>query len=571
MKIPARRCVLLLVAVASIIHPASLRGQEDAPDDPMPELLNQLGQIESRIGFLQARFDVAVGEDRELFGDQLLRRWAEHHDLLGEMAAATEAMREAGAERVDATERMRLALQREVEFVRAYYEILRERVAELRRIRPDTPPEGLAAIEFQLTDLNLRIDGLIVAATDDVERAEVVGLDLGPRVGLFDSALAERAALIAARIELATDQRTRLLERAGRAGADSVAIQEELNALEEKLFGTTASLQTMVDLLDRRGMTTSEYRRLVLETTGNLGTNILDPEVVGGLVVDRWAAAGEWIGEHAGTMLVRLLTIVAVLFVFGILAGLGRRAAKRVLSSSRVDTSELLKRLLVGTASKLVWLIGFLVVLSVVGVDIGPALAGLGIAGFVIGFALQDTLSNFASGLMIMVYRPFDVGDLVKAAGVTGTVKAVTLVSTVITTLDNQVMIVPNNKVWGDVINNVTAQETRRVDLVFGISYTDDIEKARAIMNDVVRSHDLVLDDPEPVIRVHSLGESSVDFVCRPWCRTDDYWDVHWDVIETVKKRFDAEGVSIPFPQRDVHFYNHGEEAEAGAGAGPAA
>jgi small conductance mechanosensitive channel len=254
---------------------------------------------------------------------------------------------------------------------------------------------------------------------------------------------------------------------------------------------------------------------------------------------------------------------VGVLFVFGILARLGRRAVERVVRSSRIAASELLKRLLINTISKLIWFMGFLVVLSMFGIDIGPMLAGLGIAGFVLGFALQDTLSNFAAGLMIMVYRPFDVEDIVTAGGVTGVVQAVTLVSTVITTFDNQLMIVPNSKVWGDVINNVTAEESRRVDLVFGIGYADDIDKAQRIMDDVVRSHDRVLEDPEPTIQVHNLGDSSVDFVCRPWCRTEDYWTVYWDVTRAVKERFDAEGISIPFPQRDVHVYQHGEADSA--------
>ncbi len=304
----------------------------------------------------------------------------------------------------------------------------------------------------------------------------------------------------------------------------------------------------------------------MLETTGEFGTNILDVEVVGGVIQDRWASLRAWLADNSGSFLIKLLTIVGVVFLFGIFARLGRRATRRILASAHVDTSELLNRLLIGGAGKLIWLLGFLIVLSIVGVDLGPMLAGLGIAGFIIGFALQDTLSNFASGLMIMFYRPFDVGDIVTISGVTGHVRAVTLVSTVIITFDNQAMIVPNSKVWGDVINNVTAQNTRRVDLVFGIGYADDIPKAQAIMQDVVRSHDLVLDDPEPIIRVHNLGESSVDFVCRPWCRTDDYWTVHWDVTEAVKQRFDAEGVSIPFPQRDVHIYQHGAAAtEPGA------
>lgn len=183
-------------------------------------------------------------------------------------------------------------------------------------------------------------------------------------------------------------------------------------------------------------------------------------------------------------------------------------------------------------------------------------MAGLGVAGFIVGFALQDTLGNFASGMMILLYRPYDLGDLVDVAGVFGEVDKMSLVSTTILTIDNQTVVVPNSKIWGDVIKNVTAQDLRRVDMVFGISYSDDIPKAESLLNDILKSHDRILDEPEPIVRVHRLGESSVDFVVRPWVKVDDYWEVYWDVTRTVKLRFDEEGVSIPFPQRDVHVHN---------------
>lgn len=129
------------------------------------------------------------------------------------------------------------------------------------------------------------------------------------------------------------------------------------------------------------------------------------------------------------------------------------------------------------------------------------------------------------------------------------------MVSTTLLTIDNQTLEVPNNKVWGDVIKNVTDQRLRRVDMVFGISYGDDITHAERVLNEILAEHELVLDDPEPMVRVNALGESSVDFVVRPWVRTDDYWEVHWDVTKTVKMRFDEKGISIPFPQRDVHVH----------------
>ena len=169
---------------------------------------------------------------------------------------------------------------------------------------------------------------------------------------------------------------------------------------------------------------------------------------------------------------------------------------------------------------------------------------------------LQDTLANFAAGVMILAYRPYDVGDMIEcAAGVFGKVSHMSLVSTTILTIDNQTKIVPNGKIWGDVITNVTAQRERRVDLLFGIAYEDDIAHAEQVMWSVVQEHPKILSDPEPVVKLHELGDSSVNFVVRPWVLRDDYWDVYWDLTREVKLRFDREGISIPFPQRDVHFY----------------
>jgi small conductance mechanosensitive channel len=220
-----------------------------------------------------------------------------------------------------------------------------------------------------------------------------------------------------------------------------------------------------------------------------------------------------------------------------------------------VDMSTLLKDVLVSVSSGTVMAIGFLMALSQIGISLGPMLAGLGVAGFVVGFALQDTLGNFAAGGMILIYRPYDVDDFVEVAGASGLVKKMSLVSTTITTFDNQTLVIPNSKIWGDVIKNVTAQKLRRVDLEFGIGYGDDVEFAERVLNDILDKHDMVLAKPEAVVKVHALADSSVNFIVRPWVRTEDYWDVYWDITREVKLRFDREGISIPFPQRDIHVF----------------
>jgi small conductance mechanosensitive channel len=245
--------------------------------------------------------------------------------------------------------------------------------------------------------------------------------------------------------------------------------------------------------------------------------------------------------------------VILILFVFLQLSRLTRKGVNRALGSDRVRVSQLLRRMIVSTAGNLVMFIGVLLAISQFGISLGPLFAGLGIAGFIIGFALQDALGNFASGLMILVNRPFDVGDVIEAGGVSGKVSHMSLVNTTVKTFDNQKMVIPNNLIWKSVITNRTSQQTRRVDLVFGISYDDDVEKAEKVLTEIVAAHENVLEDPPPSVKLHELAESSVNFIVRPWVETSDYWETYWDITKQVKIRFDEEGISIPFPQRDVH------------------
>ncbi len=558
-----------VIALLAFLSVARVGFAQDAAEPTRLETLaGELTDLEARIADLQARYDAASEADRELYLVQLRRRWTTHHDVLGKLVEEIQSSREAGDQHPRIAQQARDGLEKEVQEVTSWAEIVQASIEEAQAARPSTPPENLLDLEIKLSELNASIDRGLAALTDNFEYATTLGLDVVAGEPVLESTLGDRAALLAASAELAMERQATLEGRRSKAGVDTVALDTKLAAVEERLLGATASLETMVGLMRRRELHTAEYEQLLLTATGDLGTEVLDPEVVGGLVSDWWSAAMEWFEQNTGMLAVRLATILLILFVAGVLARLARRTVTRVLGSRRVNVSELLKGLAVGTASKLVWLAGLLVVLSVLGINLGPALAGLGIAGFVLGFALQDTLSNFAAGLMIMVYRPFDVGDLITAAGVTGKVKDLTLVSTVITTLDNQLLVVPNGKIWGDVINNVTGQTMRRVDMVFGIGYEDDIEKAQRIMEEILTAHELVLHDPEPVVRVHNLGDSSVDFVCRPWCKTDDYWDVYWDVTQAVKQRFDEESVSIPFPQRDIHVYATGQPGAVGSEAG---
>jgi small conductance mechanosensitive channel len=325
----------------------------------------------------------------------------------------------------------------------------------------------------------------------------------------------------------------------------------------------TALIQHVTDLTAERTALIDRFNVVLAELADKGGeTEQYDTYIkaVSGIKVDvtdasaTWTTITGWLTSAEGGLrwAVNLIQFVVIVILFYLLSILAGKATQKALSKSK-NLSTLLREFVVMSARRLVFIIGLFVGLAALEINIGPVLAIIGAAGFVIAFALQNSLSNFASGILMLIYRPFDMGDMINVAGVLGKVESMNLLSTQLRTTDNQLVIVPNNSVWGDVITNVTGITERRIDLVFGIGYSDDIDKAQKILEDIVNGNERVLKDPEPVVRLHELADSSVNFVCRPWVRPDDYWDVYWDITREVKRRFDAEGVSIPFPQRDVH------------------
>ncbi len=187
-------------------------------------------------------------------------------------------------------------------------------------------------------------------------------------------------------------------------------------------------------------------------------------------------------------------------------------------------------------------------------------IAILGAAGLAIGLALQGSLANFASGILMIIFKPFKVGDFIEAGGAMGGVIEIGIFTTILKSPDNKKVIVPNAQITGGNITNFNANGTRRIEIIAGISYDDDIDKAKAVINDIIAADERILKDPTPVVAVSELADSSVNIVVRPWVNPADYWAVYFDMTETIKKKFDAEGISIPFPQRDVHLYEHKED-----------
>jgi len=266
----------------------------------------------------------------------------------------------------------------------------------------------------------------------------------------------------------------------------------------------------------------------------------------------------KWLLEDGPRIAGRIALFLILLVVSKILANFVGRVIRKGLDRSAKNASELFKNFVQNTATKVVFFIGLILALQNIGLDIAPLLAGIGVLGFVVGFALQDTLGNFAAGIMLLLYRPFDVGNYVEVAGREGTVESMTLVSTTLATLDNQQLTIPNGKIWGDVIRNVSAHPRRKIMETIGIGYDDDIDKATSVALEVVKGIDATLDDPEPQVVLVGLGDSSVNLSIRAWVESGDYFPTCCEIRRRVKMKFDEEGISIPFPQRDVHLHQVG-------------
>ena len=393
---------------------------------------------------------------------------------------------------------------------------------------------------------------LFHSMVDYVEIAGDFGLDATSEREFVVAKIQDHAANISVFLTMAQND-VGTLRAAAATLPNDTDIADWLSAADTRIHLTAGAMQEAVSLMGRLGLGSQFYRQQLLTATGEITADVLDVGIVASLAAEWSRVAVDVAATQGPGLLFRGLFVLLILFIFWQFAKLVQMLTKKALSSSHVKISNLLRSMIQSTVRNIVFLIGLLLAISQMGISLGPLLAGLGILGFIIGFALQGTLSNFASGVMILLYRPFDVGDVVEAGGVLGKVNHMSLVNTTFMTLDNQRLIVPNNLVWEGVITNITAQRVRRIDLMFGIAYGDDIGKVEKILTDIVVAHEAVLDSPEPVVKLHELAESSVNFVVRPWVKTDDYWETYWDITKAVKVRFDEEGISIPFPQRDVH------------------
>ncbi|HAS6167151.1 TPA: small-conductance mechanosensitive channel MscS [Vibrio vulnificus] len=271
-------------------------------------------------------------------------------------------------------------------------------------------------------------------------------------------------------------------------------------------------------------------------------------------LVDGLNQAETWLTNNSDLLIqygVNIISAIVILFIGNIIVKAVANSVSKVLNKKEMDKAVV--EFIHGLVRYLLFVIVLIAALGRVGVETASVVAVIGAAGLAVGLALQGSLSNFAAGVLIVAFRPFKSGDYVEIGGVAGSVEAIQIFQTVLKTPDNKMVIVPNSGVIGGAITNYSRHATRRVDLMIGVSYKSDLKKTKQVIRETLEKDARILKDPDMTIGVVALADSSVNFVVRPWCKTEDYWNVYFDSMQAIKEALDANGIEIPFPQMDVH------------------
>jgi len=521
------------------------------------DALSELERLGERRQELLTQLRQAQGDQREAVRLQVRDVDKDIRRILAALPDLVDQMRKENLDPAVVAKRASELSVAEARLIRADIDALQAEVAKLQKSDEKLDPSELGARKDRIAKQFATLDALLDDLFDNAQRAQRLGAQSTEDLAYLDKLIEARATAAAGEIKLAVEQLGSLNDQLGKAAAsDKEKLQAQIGALQTAKDGAVASLTKLVALMKKRELDATAYSELLIRTTGQISTETLSADVARSFLEHQLADFQNWLRESGPSIGFRILVVLGILLAFVLLARLVRVIVRKAVGRSSLGASKLMQRFAVRMSGGFVMLVGLFVVLSQFNIDVGHMLAGLGIAGFIVGFALQDVLANFASGIMILAYRPYDVGDWIEVPDAFGQVKHMNMASTTILTGDNQKLLVPNKKIWGSTIRNITSETTRRVDLTFGIGYSDDMALAERILHEVVEADERVLKTPaEPLIRMTELGESSVNFILRAWCRIEDYWELRWHITRRVKERFDEEGVTIPFPQRDVHLY----------------
>ena len=521
----------------------------EPPPDPLHAALIDLRASARARDSLTAIADSTSGASREFFEELI---WKRHLDTESAWMTVSEKLRDVATEHGDTAAARRLVQSVLRDQWKAYMNQLERRRSELTTLgRASDAATGVQrlTIESDLSRLSDRILESYQGFVGLVLALERVGIDVSEQRAYLTRGLRDAATGLVARLDVVTRDRASAAAQLARNAANA-DLRYALDASEERVNRASLAMSTVIALMDRLGLADSDLRVALILSTGRITADVFRWRVLLGLLRAWGSHLAEILAVKAPQWVFQALLIVITFFAFRWAARIAGRLVRRAVRRSQL--SELMR----ATVSRLtvsgVMVLGVGVILTQLGVQLAPVLAGFGIAGLAVGFALQNTIANLAAGGLILGTRPYDLGDEIEAAGVFGTVKRMSLVSTTILTPDNQTLIVPNSSIWSGVIRNRTAEPIRRVDLTFSAAYGDDVDQVERVLHEVVGADEKVLTEPAPIIKLHQLGESSVNYIVRVWTRKERYWEVYWDLTRAVKLRFDQEGLSFPFPQREV-------------------
>ncbi len=544
MNRPITATWIFLLVLLVVAAPARV-GQAEEPALVLEarELLASNQQLLTEFKELKAKSEAAKEADSKAVAALQARRhlvdWMQNVDAL---VSNVLRQREQGLDASKFLQQTRSLLWSVERRLPGFIDELVSQNALLRGALNDASSESLVGIEALLRGNEETIDETVRFYVSHIEHLDQLKMGSARARDHAAVALENRAGSLAAMLELASEKLDKAQEREesgeSEGGVSARKIQEDFDRI-------AASLWTVCDALDELGLPAAAHRRVLILATGELTSDLLDSEVVAELADAALDRSRLWLEQRGPMLIGRFARFIGVLVIFWLLGRLAHRLVSGLVSSSGEQMSQLAQRIVVAATSRVVMGIGVLIALSQIGVNVTALLAGLGIVGFIIGFALQETLGNFAAGAMILIYNPFDVGDVIEAAGVLGTVDHMNLVSTTILTFDNQTMIVPNSRIWGNVIRNATALDRRRVDLSFPLAVDVDIEKAEALFEAICRAHPAVLEEPALAIKVQEVTGAGVLFVVRPWVLTKDYWPTYWDLNREAQVQLARAGIEI--------------------------
>ncbi|MGR5142016.1 mechanosensitive ion channel family protein [Photobacterium sp. DNB23_23_1] len=536
-----------LVIISLFFSLLSFAEETEQTPEPTPDEFAQIERMEVEMAELYKESQGKTGTAKNIIDMQMLKK---NEDIRAELQKLISKRTEENTPRVigfvhDQIKYLTLAIDFLADQVTKLQSDLDKADAEQKLIIQKTLHETTAFYHTILKEQWVNMGWLELLGKPDDEKKDSLIRDVDQRLDFLSAKLSfdnQQESMLAGQIKSATEE-------------EKASLQLQYILAQRQVVSDIEGLQFIVDLASKMGIDTTDYTKQLFVVSGDLTNEILNIKVLWSLLSDGLKDFRDWLAQNTPAALFKLSIFLVIIFIFKIFKSITRTIVTRAVSSPTLRMSQLMKDFFISITGNTVLCIGILIALSQIGLNLAPVLTGFGVAGVIIGFALQDTLSNFASGMMLLIYRPFDVDDYVEAGGTSGKVSHMSLVSTTIKTFDNQILIVPNSKIWGDTIKNITHEKVRRVDMVFGIGYGDDIEKTETVLEAILADHPMVLRSPEPTIKLHVLNSSSVDFIVRPWVKTEDYWDVYWDVTREVKIRFDREGISIPFPQQDVHLH----------------